>query len=78
MRFSVTSKAVGADRGLCQGKVVDLKEDKALQLLAGLDNADFDVNSPEARRVLRKIDRRIMPMVFAIYLLQLMVCYLSG
>jgi hypothetical protein len=48
------------------------RKSKALQLLA-THHVNIDVNSPEAKRVLRKIDMRIMPMVFAIYLLQLMV-----
>lgn len=46
-------------------------KDKALGILAG-HNIDFDSNSPEAKRVLRKIDMRIMPMIFTLYLLQLM------
>ncbi|KAF7514887.1 hypothetical protein G7054_g14914 [Neopestalotiopsis clavispora] len=45
--------------------------DKALDLLQR-HRIDFDPNSDEAKRVLRKIDRRIMPMIFTIYLLQLM------
>ncbi|OKL55455.1 hypothetical protein UA08_09276 [Talaromyces atroroseus] len=44
---------------------------KALHLLANRP-LDFDPNSPEAKRVLRKIDMRIMPMVLGVYLLQLM------
>lgn len=47
------------------------KRDKALGLLA-THHVDFDSNSAEAKRVLRKIDMRIMPMVFIVYLLQLM------
>lgn len=46
--------------------------DKALDLLRR-HNIDFDPDSDEAKRVLRKIDWRIMPMIFTIYLLQLMV-----
>jgi hypothetical protein len=49
------------------------KKDKALDLLA-TQNVAFDPNSAEAKRVLRKIDMRIMPMIFTVYLLQLMVC----
>lgn len=45
--------------------------DKALNLLTG-HHIDFDPNSAEAKRLLRKIDWRIMPMVFSVYLLQLM------
>ncbi|CEJ57919.1 Putative Permease of the major facilitator superfamily [Penicillium brasilianum] len=45
--------------------------DKALNLLANHHIA-FDPNSPEAKRVLRKIDMRILPMIFVIYCLQLM------
>lgn len=40
--------------------------DKALDLLQR-HRIDFDPNSDEAKRVLRKIDRRIMPMIFTIY-----------
>jgi ACS family allantoate permease-like MFS transporter len=46
-------------------------KDKALALLS-THHVAFDSNSAEAKRVLRKIDMRIMPMVFTIYLLQLM------
>ncbi|KAI2602046.1 major facilitator superfamily domain-containing protein [Hypoxylon sp. NC1633] len=52
---------------------VDMKaahKDKALALLSH-NHVNFDPNSPEARRVLRKIDMRIMPMVFAVYLFML-------
>ncbi len=52
---------------------VDASHNKALELLSRHHEITFDPKSPEARRVLRKIDRRIMPMIFAIYLLQLMV-----
>ncbi|KAL3482151.1 major facilitator superfamily domain-containing protein [Aspergillus californicus] len=45
--------------------------EKALDLLAQ-HHVDFDANSPEAQRVKRKIDMRIMPMIFIVYLLQLM------
>lgn len=48
-------------------------KDKALDLLRR-HNIEFDPDSDEAKRVLRKIDWRIMPMIFTIYLLQLMVC----
>lgn len=47
-------------------------KDKALDLLANHAVA-FDPNSEVAKRVLRKIDMRIMPMIFTVYLLQLMV-----
>ncbi|RFU30475.1 hypothetical protein B7463_g5877, partial [Scytalidium lignicola] len=47
------------------------RKDKALALLA-THHVVFDPNSPEARRVLRKIDWRVMPLVFRVYLLQLM------
>lgn len=47
---------------------------KALELLAA-HHVDFDANSEEAKRVLQKIDMRIMPMVLGIYLLQLMVAF---
>jgi len=47
-------------------------KDKALALLS-THHITFDPNSAEAKRVLRKIDMRIMPMVFTVYLLQLMV-----
>ncbi|PMD62759.1 MFS general substrate transporter, partial [Hyaloscypha bicolor E] len=46
-------------------------KDKALGLLA-THHVNFDPNSTEAKRVLRKIDMRIMPMVFVVYMLQLM------
>lgn len=52
---------------------VDISKDKALQLLSRHNDIPFDPDSAEAKRVLRKIDWRIMPMIFAIYLLQLMV-----
>ncbi|KAL2826776.1 major facilitator superfamily domain-containing protein, partial [Aspergillus pseudoustus] len=45
--------------------------EKALDLLAH-HHVDFDPNSPEAKRVKRKIDMRIMPMIFVVYCLQLM------
>jgi ACS family allantoate permease-like MFS transporter len=44
---------------------------KAQELLAH-HHVDFDPDSAEAKRVLRKIDMRLMPMIFMIYLLQLM------
>lgn len=53
--------------------VAAAKKDKALGLLA-THHVAFDPNSPEAKRVLRKIDMRILPLIFAIYLLQIMVC----
>ncbi|KAK9771617.1 putative Major facilitator superfamily (MFS) profile domain-containing protein [Seiridium cardinale] len=52
-------------------KMAGATKDKALDLLAH-HHVDFDPNSAEAKRVLRKIDWRIMPMIFTIYLLQLM------
>ncbi|GAM44126.1 hypothetical protein TCE0_060r19500 [Talaromyces pinophilus] len=45
--------------------------DKALQLLAQ-NHVSFDPNSEETKRVRRKIDRRIMPLIFTVYLLQLL------
>ena len=50
-------------------------KDKALELLAN-HHITFDPSSPEAKRLLRKIDMRIMPMIFTLYLLQLMVGFL--
>lgn len=47
------------------------RKDKALNILSQ-NQVDFDPNSDEAKRVLRKIDRRIMPIIWLIYLLQLM------
>jgi MFS transporter, ACS family, allantoate permease len=47
------------------------QHDKALELLEGT-HIDFDPESPEAKRLLRKIDWRMMPMIFTVYLLQLM------
>lgn len=45
-------------------------KDKALNLLT-VHNVEFDPNSPEAKRVLRKIDSRIIPMVLVVYILML-------
>lgn len=45
-------------------------QDKALALLADND-VEFDPQSPEAKRVLRKIDYRIMPILLAVYILML-------
>ncbi|RDW87916.1 hypothetical protein BP5796_03610 [Coleophoma crateriformis] len=53
-----------------KGHVI-ITSNKALDLLA-THHVDFDPNSAAAKRVLRKIDMRIMPMVFTVYLLQLM------
>lgn len=54
------------------GDYIDLtRRDKVLGILAERD-LNFDPNSPEAKRVRWKIDLRIMPMIFAIYCLQLM------
>lgn len=47
------------------------KKDKALALLA-THHVAFDANSPEAKRVLRKIDQRIIPMVLTVYVLMLL------
>ncbi|KAL2825055.1 permease of the major facilitator superfamily [Aspergillus cavernicola] len=44
---------------------------KAIDLLAH-HHVDFDPESAEAKRVRRKIDMRIMPMIFVVYCLQLM------
>ena len=55
---------------------VDVKaahKDKALALLSH-NHVDLDPNSPEARRVLRKIDMRILPMIYAVYIFMLIVC----
>ncbi|KAH7035965.1 permease of the major facilitator superfamily [Microdochium trichocladiopsis] len=53
------------------GSSETVPKDKALELLAN-HNVEFHADSPEAKRVLRKIDWRIMPMIFTVYLLQLM------
>ncbi|OOQ89533.1 vitamin H transporter [Penicillium brasilianum] len=45
--------------------------DKALNLLT-TRHISFDPQSPDAKRVRRKIDMRIMPLIFVIYCLQLM------
>lgn len=45
-------------------------QDKALALLSENDT-DFDPNSEEAKRVLRKIDYRIMPILLVVYILML-------
>jgi ACS family allantoate permease-like MFS transporter len=60
----VTSAAAGVD-------VKAVGHSKAQELLAD-HHVDFDPDSAEAKRVLRKIDMRLMPMIFMIYLLQLM------
>jgi len=70
-----TKSEIGSIEG-CEntiaGDYIDLgSTDKALDLLAKR-NLTFDPHSPEARRVRWKIDMRIMPMIFAIYCLQLM------
>lgn len=46
-------------------------KDKALNLL-NQHHVDFDPHSDEAKRVLRKIDLHIMPIIWFMYLLQLM------
>ncbi|KAL4879451.1 permease of the major facilitator superfamily [Aspergillus karnatakaensis] len=51
--------------------IVVAGREKALDLLA-THHVDFDPDSLEAKRVKRKIDLRIMPMIFIVYLLQLM------
>ncbi|KAI0173746.1 permease of the major facilitator superfamily [Pestalotiopsis sp. NC0098] len=74
----ISSIADNADIG--KGEITAIKmdhivpgesKDKALDLLRR-HNIEFDPDSDEAKRVLRKIDWRIMPMIFTIYLLQLM------
>jgi hypothetical protein len=50
----------------------EARKSKALNFLASHQN-DIDLDSPEAKRVLRKIDMRIMPLVLGIYVLQLLV-----
>lgn len=53
---------------------IDVKgagKDKALDFLAS-HHVAFDPHSPEAKRVLRKIDMKIMPIAFTLYLLQLL------
>lgn len=47
--------------------------DKALDLLTHHQTSNIDLNSPEAKRVLRKIDMWMMPMMIGVYWLQLMV-----
>ena len=51
--------------------VKNASKDKALGFLAS-HHVDFDPNSAEAKRVLRKIDMRVMPIAFTLYLLQLL------
>jgi len=62
-----------SDAGLAKlGVDINLAhKDKALALLEKRHIA-FDHNSPEAKRVLRKIDMRIMPMLFFSYVFMLM------
>lgn len=74
--------------GQYQGEVIDLSDkafdgridikaaqkDKALQLLSQ-SNVTFDPESPEAKRVLQKIDRRILPMIYIVYLFMLVVSW---
>ncbi|KAH6682740.1 permease of the major facilitator superfamily [Halenospora varia] len=70
MEKSKTLAEVGKDFAV--GDVVDVPDkNKALDLLAN-HAIDFDPNSPEAKRVLRKIDKMVMPIIFMVYLLQLM------
>ncbi|KAF3062064.1 hypothetical protein GL218_03970 [Daldinia childiae] len=66
-------KASVADGSITEVKV-DARaasKDKARQLLLN-HNVNFEPNSVEAKRVLRKIDMRIMPMCFCVYLLMLL------
>jgi len=66
----LTTDRQHVDTEACQ--VIDsAKTDKALELLAN-NHIDFNPESEEARRLLRKIDWRLMPMIFTVYLLQLM------
>ncbi|KAF9893445.1 hypothetical protein FE257_010757 [Aspergillus nanangensis] len=51
--------------------VDDARKSKALNLLAD-GQTEIDLDSPEAKRVLQKIDLHIMPLVLGIYLLQLL------
>jgi len=64
---------------ITDGKIADIgidveaaAKDKALGLLTA-NHVAFDPNSAEAKRVLRMIDWRILPMVFTVYVLMLMV-----
>lgn len=52
-------------------------EDKATAILRE-NPIEFSPDSPEAKRVLKKIDHRILPLVTAIYTLMLMVLTAVG
>lgn len=47
--------------------------DKALDILTHHSASDVDLNSTEAKKVLRKIDMWLMPMMIVVYWLQLLV-----
>ncbi|KAF7555689.1 hypothetical protein G7Z17_g2002 [Cylindrodendrum hubeiense] len=53
------------------GNHQSIKQDKALALLT-THHVAFDPNSPEAKRVLRKIDQRIIPLALTVYVLMLL------
>ncbi|ORY25824.1 major facilitator superfamily domain-containing protein [Naematelia encephala] len=52
--------------------VEQARKDATLNLLAHHKVTTFDPNSPEVKKVVRKIDLHIMTMVFSVYCLQLM------
>lgn len=51
----------------------EAQKSTALKLLAEQEGVEVDLESTEAKRVLRKIDMRIMPLVLGLYTLQLLV-----
>ena len=52
------------------GDVEIARRDRALALLSE-HHVAFDPNSPEAKRVLQRIDHRIMPLILVVYTLML-------
>ncbi|KAJ5585769.1 MFS general substrate transporter [Penicillium hetheringtonii] len=50
----------------------EAQKSTALKLLAEQEGVEVDLESTEAKRVLRKIDMRIMPLVLGLYTLQLL------
>ncbi|KAJ5580011.1 major facilitator superfamily domain-containing protein [Penicillium hispanicum] len=73
MKMVPDSERASIGDGQLEKVVEDLdnaRHDKALALLAE-HHVSFDPSSPEAKRVLQKIDYRIMPLIIGIYTLML-------
>ena len=71
------TKDVGSSDKALASAGVDVQaahKDKALALLAKVD-IEFDPSSETAKRVLRKIDSRILPLVYSIYIFMLIVSH---